>query len=103
MSVHRGGLVLGGGAFLGGWLVLGACLVLGGVPGGDPPRTATAAGGTHPTGMLSCTLIVFLYVPQNSVSITKSDQNRFKKKYHIFRRLNSQLKCRILQETFKLQ
>ena len=25
-----------------------------GVPGGDPPGTATAAGGTHPTGMHSC-------------------------------------------------
>ena len=25
----------------------------GGVPGG-PPQTATAAGGTHPTGMHSC-------------------------------------------------
>ena len=26
-----------------------------GVPGGDPPPgTATAAGGTHPTGMHSC-------------------------------------------------
>ena len=24
-----------------------------GVPGGDPPWTATAAGGTHPTGMHS--------------------------------------------------
>ena len=24
-----------------------------GVPGGDPPRTATAEGGTHPTGMYS--------------------------------------------------
>ena len=39
----------------------GGCLVLGGggcllqgVPGGDPPRTATAASGTHPTGMHSC-------------------------------------------------
>ena len=31
----------------------GGCL-LGGVPGGDPPGTATAAGGTHPTGMHSC-------------------------------------------------
>ena len=35
------------------------CLVLGGVPGrgvpgGDPPGTATAADGTHPTGMHSC-------------------------------------------------
>ena len=25
-----------------------------GAPGGDPPETATAAGGTHPTGMHSC-------------------------------------------------
>ena len=25
-----------------------------GVPGGDLPWTATAAGGTHPTGMHSC-------------------------------------------------
>ena len=25
-----------------------------GVPGGDPPGTATAVGGTHPTGMHSC-------------------------------------------------
>ena len=27
---------------------------LGGVSGGEPPGTATAAGGTHPTGMHSC-------------------------------------------------
>ena len=26
----------------------------GGMPGGDPAGTATAAGGTHPTGMHSC-------------------------------------------------
>ena len=27
----------------------------GGMPGGDtPPKTATSAGGTHPTGMHSC-------------------------------------------------
>ena len=39
----------------------GVCLSTGGggawsrgVPGGDPPPTATAAGGTHPTGMHSC-------------------------------------------------
>ena len=32
----------------------GGCLVLGGMPGGDHPGTATAAGGTHPTGMHSC-------------------------------------------------
>ena len=30
------------------------CLLPEGVPGGDPPGTATAAGGTHPTGMHSC-------------------------------------------------
>ena len=36
------------------------CVVPGGVPGPGgawwrtPPRTATAAGGTHPTGMHSC-------------------------------------------------
>ena len=30
----------------------GGCMVRG-VPGG-PPMTATAAGGTHPTGMHSC-------------------------------------------------
>ena len=47
MSVHRG--VPGPG---GGWLG-GGCLVRG-VPGGDPPHTATGVGGTHPTGMHSC-------------------------------------------------
>ena len=31
----------------------GGALLLGG-PDGDPPGTATAAGGTHPTGMHSC-------------------------------------------------
>ena len=29
-----------------------------GVPGGDPPM-ATTAGGTHPTGMHSCSFFVF--------------------------------------------
>ena len=29
-------------------------LLLGGMPGGDTTRTATAAGGVHPTGMHSC-------------------------------------------------
>ena len=55
-------ILFGGGSAPGGGLVPGGrgCLVLGrgawswgrGVPGGDPP-TATAAGGTHPTGMHS--------------------------------------------------
>ena len=36
-----------------------------GVPGGDtPPGTATAAGGTHPTGMHSC-LCMPLCIPEN--------------------------------------
>ena len=65
-SVHWGGLVLGGGCLVlgGGCLVLGGgCLVLGGVPGPGgclvetPPGTATAEGGTHPTGMHSCSLM----------------------------------------------
>ena len=34
----------------------GGCLVPG---GGDPPETATAAGGTHPTGMHSCLTFCF--------------------------------------------
>ena len=32
----------------------------GGFPGGDPPETATAAGGMHPTGMHSCWYYVCL-------------------------------------------
>ena len=43
----------GGGCLLsGGGSSRGVCSR--GVPGGDPPGTATAAGGTHPTGMHSC-------------------------------------------------
>ena len=40
--------------------VHGAGCFLGGMPGGDPPplRTATAAGGMHPTGMHSCNFLV---------------------------------------------
>ena len=45
----------GRGSAPGGSLVPVGCLVLG-VPGGDPPRTATAVGGRHPTGMHSCDL-----------------------------------------------
>ena len=71
-SVHRGGGGPQGESGLGGCLALGgACS--GGVglvwgvwswgcvpgPGGasGDPRTATAAGGTHPTGMHSCSLV----------------------------------------------
>ena len=52
-SVHRGG------GLLRGCLLQGVCSqgeggLVQGVPGGDHPGTATAAGGTHPTGMHSC-------------------------------------------------
>ena len=66
-SVHRGGVPGPEGVWSwgvpapGGHLLLGrGCLVWGGgawsegVPSGDPPGTATAVGGTHPTGMHSC-------------------------------------------------
>ena len=44
-----------GGCFPWGVLPRGGGCFLRGVPGGDPtPGTATAAGGTHPTGMHSC-------------------------------------------------
>ena len=61
-SVHRGSAwSWGGGAWswegsgLGG--VWSGGVWSGGVPGGDPPGMATAAGGTHPTGMHSCLVI----------------------------------------------
>ena len=59
-----GHLVLGGGVcsrgcLLPGGSAPGGLLLPGGVPGGDPPRTATAAGGTYPTRMHSCFLLNF--------------------------------------------
>ena len=54
------GCLLGGGAcservLVQGWVFgPGGCVWSGGVPGRDPPQTATAVGGTHPTGMHSC-------------------------------------------------
>ena len=72
MSVHRGGcLVPGGGAGPGGEPGPGGCL-LGGRSGPGwclvetPSRTATAVGGTHPTG-----LHPFLY----QIDITKSQMS----------------------------
>ena len=55
--------------FKGGWCLVpggawsqgvpgpGGCLVLRGVPGEDPPGTATAAVGRHPTEMHSCLIL----------------------------------------------
>ena len=57
----RGWLVPRGGAWSGRESGLG-------VPGGDPPRTATAAGGTHPTGMHSCYNYLFVECEQKPSS-----------------------------------
>ena len=76
MSVHKGGCLLRGwgGLVPGGLLPGGGCLLggptPGGVLGGDPP-TATAAGGTHPTGNsflfhnacdFTCIIGIFLFL-----------------------------------------
>ena len=53
--VHRGGVPGPEGVPGLGSAWSGMALVRG-VAGGDPPGTATAAGGTHPTGMQSCLL-----------------------------------------------
>ena len=37
-----------------GGCLLGGCPLRGVLGGDPPPETATAAGGTHPTGMHSC-------------------------------------------------
>ena len=59
-SLGQGNMYTGVCLSTGGWcMVPGGCAWSrgvhgpGGVPGGDPP-TATAACGTHPTGMHSC-------------------------------------------------
>ena len=58
MCLSMGGCLVPGGSGPGGVAALGGCLLWGGlvqgVPGGDLCQTATAAGGTHPTGMHSC-------------------------------------------------
>ena len=69
-SAPKGGCLLGGVPALGGCLLWGgACsggvpalggACSGGVTGGDPPM-ATAAGGTHPTGMHSCVAEIFCF------------------------------------------
>ena len=51
----RGGVTWSGGVCSG----VGGLLPRG-LPGGETPRTATAAGGTHPTGMHSCFIEFFL-------------------------------------------
>ena len=71
MSVHREGYLVPGGCLVrGGVPGPGGCLVRGvpgpgGVSGGDPPRTATAAGSTHPTGMYPCSIILCRFTSIN--------------------------------------
>ena len=55
-GVCSGGCLLRGGVCSRGGSTPGGVSALGGV-GGDPPRMATAAGGTHPTGMYSCSCL----------------------------------------------
>ena len=57
--VPGGCLVLGGVPGPGG-LVPGGCVVPGGGAWWRPPQTATAVGGTHPTGMHSCSSYFWL-------------------------------------------
>ena len=63
MYLVRGCTWSRGGACSGGWLLLGGLVwgmpALGGCLVETPPPTATAAGGTHPTGMHSCYLGFF--------------------------------------------
>ena len=56
-SVHRGGAWSRGVPGLGGGWSQGGSGP--GGAGGDPPGMATAAGGTHPTGMQSCQIKYF--------------------------------------------
>ena len=62
----QGGLLQGGAWFQGVPAPGGVCSwgrgvvpALGGVPDGNPPWTATAVGGTHPTVMHSCYVCLF--------------------------------------------
>ena len=60
-------LFTGGGACSGGYLLPGGVPAPGGMPAPGvgawwrPPQTATAAGGTHPTGMHSCFFVGFFF------------------------------------------
>ena len=75
--LSTGGSAPGGVPGPGGGLVPGSGGVCSwGVPGGDPPGTVTAAGGTHPTGMHSCfanfrftsVIVISLFTEPSSVA-----------------------------------
>ena len=62
-SVHGGGgELVPRGCLVRGGLVRGRVPGPGRVPGGNPLQTATAVGGTHPTGMHSCYNIFFTLI-----------------------------------------
>ena len=65
--------------------------LLWGVPGGDPP-TATAAGGSHPTGMHSCSFILFACAPTFLVVSRplegNQQKNNMQRRYFIDRSLS---------------
>ena len=65
-SAYSQGGACSWGCLLRGCLILGVPAVRGvpapwGVPGGAPPM-ATAAGGTHPTGMHSCSILIQIHI-----------------------------------------
>ena len=53
-GVHGLGGACSGGCMVPGGSGPGGCMVQGGTWQRTPPPTATAVGGTHPTGMHSC-------------------------------------------------
>ena len=57
-----------------GYIFTGVCdsVYRGGAPGGDPSKTATATGSTHPTGMHSCVL----YEIAELIQASKCETNR---------------------------
>ena len=70
-----GSLILGGvwsrGCLLWGLPALGGGVLVRGVPGGDLP-TATAAGSTHPPGMLSCLIYFRLFSTSTKMCTLKN-------------------------------
>ena len=67
----QGGLLWGGSAVGGAW---SGGLLWGEVLSGDPPGTATAAGGTHPTGMHSCFILSDLFMSLSSHFLSCGDR-----------------------------
>ena len=52
-------------------------------PGGDHPRTATAAGGTHHTGMHSCELILELLTGATFLSSNNNGRWKSSNEAHV--------------------